>query len=309
MFDAYFVQQVVNGLSVGMVYALVAIGFTLIFGVLNVVNFAHGEMYTIGAFIGLVMITALSPPLWLAIVLALIAGGLAGIALERIAFKPFRRFVDEASIKSKAMRESTLLSSLAISIIIKEALQHIFGAEMQSIPQNYLLTASIPIGPLTFSSGQFIILGSSVIMLVSLQYLLYRTKIGLAIRAISNNPLGAQAVGINTDRTIIATFAVGSMLGGAAGLMVGLYYGAIFPSMGFTPGVKAFVAMVMGGLSSIPGAVICALILGVSETIATDFVSAGWSDMIAYGFLVLTLIFFPSGIFGAGRERVYDEPG
>ena len=304
MFDAYFVQQVVNGLSVGMVYALVAIGFTLIFGVLNVVNFAHGEMYTIGAFIGLVMITALNPPLWLAIVLALVAGGLAGIALERIAFKPFRRFADEASIKSKAMRESTLLSSLAISIIIKEALQHIFGAEMQSIPQHYLLTTSIPIGPLTFSSGQFIILGSSIVMLLSLQYLLYRTKIGLAIRAISNNPLGAQAVGINTDQTIIATFVVGSMLGGAAGLMVGLYYGAIFPSMGFTPGIKAFVAMVMGGLSSIPGAVVCALILGVSESIATDFVSAGWADLIAYSFLVIALILFPSGIFGAGRERV-----
>ena len=304
MFDAYFIQQVVNGLSVGMVYALIAIGFTLIFGVLNVVNFAHGEMYTIGAFIGLVMITALSPPLWLGILLALVAGGLAGIALERIAFKPFRRFVDEASIKSKAMRESTLLSSLAVSIIIKEALQHIFGAEMQSIPQSYLLTESIPIGPVTFSSGQFIILGSSIVMLLSLQYLLYRTKVGLSIRAISNNPLGAQAVGINTDRTIIATFAVGSMLGGAAGLMVGLYYGAIFPNMGFAPSIKAFVAMVMGGLSSIPGAVICALILGVSESIATDFISAGWSDMIAYSFLVLTLIFFPSGIFGAGRERV-----
>lgn len=304
MLDAYFLQQVVNGLSVGMVYALIAIGFTLIFGVLNVVNFAHGEMYTLGAFIGLVCIAAFGPPLWMAILLAMAAGGLGGVALERIAFKPFRRFTDEASIKSKAMRESTLLSSLAVSIIIKEGLQHIFGAEMQAIPQSYLLTQSISIGPLTFSSGQFIILGSSIVMLVSLQYLLFRTKIGLAIRAISNNPLGAQAVGINTDKTIIATFAVGSMLGGAAGLMVGLYYGAIFPSMGFAPSIKAFVAMVMGGLSSIPGAVICALVLGVSESIATEFIGSGWSDMVAYTFLVITLIFFPNGIFGAGRERV-----
>jgi len=304
MFDAYFLQQVVNGLSVGMVYALMAIGFTLIFGVLNVVNFAHGEMYTIGAFGGLIVITSLQPPLWVAILLALAAGGLAGIVLERIAFKPFRRFMDEASIKSKALRESTLLSSLAISIIIKEGLQHIFGAEMQAIPQEYLLTKSIQIGAITFSSGQFIILGSSIVMLVGLQYLLFRTRTGLAIRAISNNPLGAQAVGINTDKTIIATFAIGSMLGGAAGLMVGLYYGAIYPSMGFAPGIKAFVAMVMGGLSSIPGAVISALILGVSESVATDFVSSGWSDMIAYSFLVITLIFFPSGIFGSGRERV-----
>jgi len=302
--DAYFFQQIVNGLSLGMIYALVAIGFTLIFGVLNVVNFAHGEMYTIGAFAGIVLITAVGPPLWLAIVFALVAGGLAGIGLERIAFKPFRRFRDEASLKSKAMRESTLLSSLAVSIVIKELLQHIFGAEMQSIPQSYLLNQPIPIGPVTFSSGQFVILGASIVMLAGLQFLLFRTKVGLSIRAISNNPLGAQYVGINTDRTIIATFAVGSMLGGAAGIMVGLYYGAIFPAMGFMPGIKAFVAMVMGGLSSIPGAVVCALILGLAEGVSTDFVAAGWSDLIAYSFLVITLVFFPSGIFGVARERV-----
>ena len=302
--DAYFLQQIVNGLSLGMIYALVAIGFTLIFGVLNVVNFAHGEMYTVGAFAGLVFITAASPPIWLAIVIALIAGGLAGICLERIAFKPFRRFKDEASLKSKAMRESTLLSSLAVSIIIKELIQHIYGAEMQTIPQSYLLTQPIQLGPVTFTTGHVVILISSILMLGGLQYLLFRTRIGLSIRAIANNPLGAQSVGINVDRTIIATFAVGSCLGGAAGLMVGLYYGAIFPAMGFIPGIKAFVAMVMGGLSSIPGAVICALILGVAEGVGTDFVAAGWTDMIAYGFLVITLIFFPSGIFGAGRDRV-----
>jgi branched-chain amino acid transport system permease protein len=304
MFDVFLIQQVVNGLSVGMVYALIAIGFTLIFGVLNVVNFAHGEMYTIGAFAGLLLIHAMAPPLALAVLVALAAGGLAGMCLERVAFRPFRRFRDEASIKSKAMREATLLSSLAVSIVIKELLQHVFGAEMQSIPIEYLLNEPIPLGPLSFSSGQFLILGTSIVMLAALQFVLYRTKIGLAIRAISGNPLGAQAVGLDTSKTIVATFAVGSMLGGAAGILVGLYYGAIFPSMGFAPSVKAFVAMVMGGLSSIPGAVICALILGVSESIATDFLAQGWSDMIAYSFLVITLIFFPQGIFGGGRERV-----
>ncbi len=304
MFDAFFVQQLANGLSLGMVYALIAIGFTLIFGVLNVVNFAHGEVYTLGAFLGLVFIHALKPPLVLVIFVALAVGAVAGVALERTAFKPFRRFRDEASLKSRAMRESTLLSSLSLSIIVKELLQHFFGGEMQSIPQNYLLNAPVPIGPVSFSSGQFYILGASIVMLFALQYVLFHTKIGLSIRAISNNPLGAQYVGLNLDRTIIATFAVGSMLGGAAGILVGLYYGAIFPSMGFAPSVKAFVAMVMGGLSSIPGAVVCAIFLGVAESIATDFVSAGWSDMIAYSFLILTLIFFPNGIFGQGRERV-----
>jgi branched-chain amino acid transport system permease protein len=141
-------------------------------------------------------------------------------------------------------------------------------------------------------------------MLAGLQWMLYRTRTGLAIRAVSNNVLGAQFVGINTERAIVATFLVGSMLGAVAGIMVGLYDGSIFPYMGFGPAVKAFVAMVMGGLSSIPGAVISALILGVAESVATDFVSAGWKDLIAYGFLVVTLVFFPRGIFGYSRERV-----
>lgn len=302
--DSYFLMQIVNGLSAGMIYALIAIGFTLIFGVLNVVNFAHGEMYTIGAFAGLVFINSFNWPLAFVIVAALAAGGLAGILLERISFKPFRRFQDEASLKSRAMREATLLSSLAFSIIIKELIQHFFGAEMQTIPAQYLLNDPIPVGSLSFSTGQFLILGSSIVMLGGLQYVLYKTRIGLSIRAISNNPLGAKYVGLSVDRTIVATFAVGSMLGGVAGIMVGLYYGAIFPSMGFAPSIKAFVAMVMGGLSSIPGAVICALILGVCESLATDFMTQGWSDMVAYCFLILTLIFFPQGIFGARRERV-----
>lgn len=304
LMDVYILQQLVNGLSVGMIYALIAIGFTLIFGVLNVVNFAHGEIYTLGAFAGFVCIKFLGGPLLFIIAAALLIGGVAGIGLERLAFKPFRRFQDEASLKSRAMREATLLSSLAVSIIVKELVQHFFGAEMQTIPAQYLLNAPVPLGPLSFSVGQFLILGSSILMLAGLQFVLYRTRIGLSIRAISNNPLGAKYVGLSVDRTIIATFAVGSMLGGAAGIMVGLYYGAIFPSMGFSPSIKAFVAMVMGGLSSIPGAVICSLVLGVSESLATSVLAQGWSDMVAYGFLILTLIFFPQGIFGAGRERV-----
>jgi branched-chain amino acid transport system permease protein len=303
MIDSFLIQQVVNGLSIGMVYGLMAIGFTLIFGVLNVVNFAHGEIYMLGAFAGLLAITTFAPPLFLIILLVLIVGCLAGFGLERIAFRPFRRFRDEASMKSRAMREATLLSSLAVSIIVREVMVHLFGNEMQTIPQNFLLNQPIVLGSISFSSGQFITLGTSLLMLIALQYMLSRTRIGLAIRAISNNAMGAMSVGLNLDRTILATFGVGSMLGAVAGILVGLYYGAIFPNMGLSPAIKAFVAMVMGGLSSIPGAVICSLMLGVCESLATEFISAGWGDMIAYSFLVLTLIFFPQGIFGHGRER------
>ena len=304
MFDPYILQQLAIGVSLGMIYALMAIGFTLIFGVLNVVNFAHGEIYTIGAFAGLMAITAFAPPLIVVLLIALAAGALAGFGLERVAFKPFRRFSDEASMKSRAMREATLMSSLAMSIIARELLELIFGSQFQPVDLGYLINRRITLGPVTIVNGDVIIFAVTLTMLVGLQWLLKRSTIGLAIRAVSNNPLGAKYCGINVDRTIIFTFVIGSMMGALAGILVGLYYGAIYPAMGFTPGIKAFVAMVMGGLSSIPGAVICAMILGISESLATSFMPSAWADMVAYGFLLATLVFFPQGLFGTGRERV-----
>ncbi|MBC2858548.1 MULTISPECIES: branched-chain amino acid ABC transporter permease [Stappia] len=304
MIDPYYLQQLTIGISLGMVYALMAIGFTLIFGVLNVVNFAHGEVYTIGAFAGIMAIAAFGPPFLVIVFIVLAVGALAGFSLERVAFRPFRRFSDEASLKSRAMREATLMSSLAMSIIAREAMELLFGSEFQTIDISYLINKPISLGPVTIVNGDIIIFVVSVLMLGGLQWLLRYSSIGLSIRAVSNNPLGAKYVGINTDRTIVLTFVIGSMMGALAGILVGLYYGAVFPSMGFIPGVKAFVAMVMGGLSSIPGAVIAALVLGVAESLSTTFVSSVWADMVAYIFLIVTLVFFPQGLFGARRERV-----
>lgn len=304
MFDPYILQQITIGLSLGMIYALMAIGFTLIFGVLNVVNFAHGEVYMIGAYAGLLAIAAFGPPLLVVLFIALAAGALAGFGLERIAFRPFRRFSDEASLKSRAMREATLMSSLAMSIIAREAMELIFGSQFQPIELSHLINQRIELGPVTIANGDVIIFVVTVLMLGGLQWLLKYSPIGLSIRAVSNNPLGAKYCGINTDRTIVLTFVIGSGLGALAGILVGLYYGAIYPSMGFTPGIKAFVAMVMGGLSSIPGAVISALILGLSESLSTSFMPSVWSDLVAYAFLLATLIFFPQGLFGSRRERV-----
>ncbi len=300
----YYLQQLVIGLSLGMVYALVAIGFTLIFGVLNVVNFAHGEIYTIGAFAGLLIFVTFAPPLVVVLLIVLAVGALTGVGLERFAFKPFRRFSDEATLKSRAMREATLMSSLALSIVAREGIELFFGSQFQALPLSHMLNSPIKIGPVTIVDGDLIIFGTSFLMLAGLQFVLKYTSVGLSIRAVSNNALGARYVGINTDRTIAWTFAVGSGMGAVAGILVGLYYGAIFPAMGFTPGIKAFVAMVMGGLSSIPGAVICALIIGISEALSSIFVSSVWQDLVAYAFLIITLIFFPRGIFGGARERV-----
>jgi branched-chain amino acid transport system permease protein len=300
----YYLQQLAIGLSVGMIYALMAIGFTLIFGVLNVVNFAHGEVYTVGAFAGLLMITAIAPPLAAVILLVMAVGALTGVGLERLAFRPFRRFTDEASIKSRAMREATLMSSLALSIVAREGIELAFGSQFQTVPLKLLLNEPIKLGAVTITNGDVIIFVTSALMLAGLQYVLKHTRVGLSIRAVSNNALGARYVGIDTDRTIVWTFAVGSAMGAVAGILVGLYYGAIFPNMGFAPGVKAFVAMVMGGLSSIPGAVVCALIIGVAESMSTIFFPSVWQELVAYAFLIVTLIFFPRGIFGGARERV-----
>lgn len=304
MIDLYYVQQLVIGLSQGMIYALVAIGFTLIFGVLNAVNFAHSEVYTVGAVAGLFLIGASSPPLAAVILLVAVVGALAGLGLERVAFKPFRRFADEASLKSRAMRESTLMSSLAVSIIVREGLELAMGSQMQPVPASYLLNTPIVFAGITIVSGDIVIFGVSAVLLVGLQLLLKKTRMGLAIRAVSNNPLGAKYSGINVDRTIVSTFVLGSLMGAVAGLLVSLYYGSVYPSMGFAPGIKAFVAMVMGGLVSIPGAVACALILGVAESMATTFMPSAWADMVPYLFLIVTLVLFPRGLFGGGRERV-----
>lgn len=302
--DIFFLQQLLNGLSVGLVYALVAIGFTLIFGVLNVVNFAHGEIYMLGAYAGLLVIATGAPPFFAIILVAAAAGAALGFGLERLAFKPFRRFRDEASLKSKAVRESTLLSSLAVSIVVRELTEKVAGADMQVVPVRFRLQEPIEIGRLIVVDGQLWILGAAIVMFAALQFILFRTRVGLSIRAIASNPLGAQMVGINVDRTVIATFAIGSLMGAVAGILIGLYLADIQPQMGFGPGVKAFVAMVMGGLNSIPGAVACAIFLGVSEAVATEFIAQGWSELVAYFFLLVTLVFFPTGIFGGGRERV-----
>ncbi|HWQ62278.1 MAG TPA: branched-chain amino acid ABC transporter permease, partial [Negativicutes bacterium] len=223
----YFIQQFAIGLSVGMTYALMAIGFTLIFGVLNVVNFAHGEVYMVGAFAGLVAITSLAPPFVAVLLAALAAGAIVGVLLERLGFKPFRRFTDEAALKSRWMREATLMSSLALSIITREGMEILYGSRFQKVPLDWLINQPIDLGFVHIVNGDVIIFVVSAAMLIALQLILTRTRIGLSIRAVSNNALGARYVGINTDRTIIWTFVVGSALGAVAGILVGLYYGAI----------------------------------------------------------------------------------
>ena len=302
--EVVLLQSLVNGVSAGLNYALVAIGFTLIFGVLRAINFAHGEVYTIGAFAGLILINAFAPPLVAVVFFVAAVGAVSGWSLERIAFRPFRRSKDETSLRSPALREATLMSSLAVGIIIRELIELRFGGEMQPIPSNDLLNRPVVFDPVIIANGDIIVAVSAILMLGVLIYLFKRTTIGLSIRAVADDLTGALCTGVNANAVIVWTFVIGSSFGAVSGLLIGLYYGAIFPYMGFTPTLKAFVAMIMGGMSNITGAVVCALILGLAESFAAEFISTRWVDAIAYGLLLVTLIFFPRGLFSRGAERV-----
>ncbi len=302
MLDA-LLQDLVNGFSAGLCYALVAIGFTLIFGVLNAVNFAHSEVYMLGAFAGLFIALALSPPFVALLLMVAAVGAALGLGLERLAFRPLRRGRDEASLKSRALRESTLLSSLAVGIVVRELTEIAFGGDMQPIPDRLMINDPVPWGPVVFARGDFIIFGVAVVLLAGLQVLLRRTRVGLGIRAVSDDLLGALYAGVDADRVIMWTFAIGSAIGAVAGVLVGLYYGTIMPYMGFTPTLKAFVAMLMGGMTSIPGAVACAVLIGLCESFTTEFVSSRWVDMVPYTLLLLTLLVFPRGLFGRSVDR------
>ncbi|MBW7925237.1 MAG: branched-chain amino acid ABC transporter permease [Burkholderiaceae bacterium] len=298
MIDSFVLGQLAIGLSVGMTYAIVAIGLTLIYRVLLAVNFAHGEVYTLGAFATFIGATLLHLPLWVIVPAVLVVGGVTGALIERIAFRPFRKFTDEASLKSRAVREATLLSSFAVGLIVRELLDQVFHGEWLALPQEYLLGRPLDLGVISLSVGEAAIALISLAMLLGLQWLLHRTRMGIAIRAVSSNLIGAQISGIDINRVVLAVFVVGSVLGAVAGMVVSLAYGNVQSFMGLTMVIKAFVAMVIGGLTSLPGAVAAGILIGVAEATAGIFIPSAWTEMVAYAMLILTLLFLPRGLFG-----------
>ena len=302
MIDALQLGQLVIGVGVGLTYAVVAIGFTLIYRVLSAVNFAHGEVYTFGAFATLIGAATLGLSHWLIAPLVVAVGAAAGWLIERLAFRPFRRSNDEAYLKSRAVREATLLSSMALGIVSREALDQVFHGQWMAIPQAWMLNTPVMIGPLMMSDGELFIAAACVVLLVGLQLLLMRTRIGLAIRAVSSNLIGAQFAGVDINRVVVAVFVIGSILGAVAGMAVSLAYGSVQSAMGLTVVIKAFVAMVIGGLTSPPGAAVAAILIGVTESAAGLFLPSAWTEMVAYVLLIGTLLLFPRGLF-ARRAR------
>lgn len=285
-------QQIINGLTQGSIYSLIAIGFTLIFGVLGLVNFAHGEVYMMGAFLGFYLVTALKMPVFPALLLAMAGSAILGIIVELIAFRPLRKAPDVAP----------MVCTLGLSVVLQNAGMIAFGTETQGMPPDLFQFEFYPFLGAQISSIQLLIFGISLGLMVMLQLILYRSRTGKAIRATAQNKDVAQLMGVNINRVIAATFALGSALGGAAGVLVGIYYNAFYPTMGFLAGLKAFIATVFGGLTSVPGAVAGGLILGVVENLGAAYISSGYRDLIAFIILILVLLFKPSGLFGRNLQ-------
>ncbi len=282
-----FLQQLINGLSLGSVYALIALGYTMVYGIIGLINFAHCDIYMVGAYIGFFAATSLGLPFVPTLILAMVGSAVVGVLVERVAYRPLR----------KASSISLLITAMGVSLLLENGFNAVFSSTPRSYPHNILQQKNITLGPVHTDSLHLIILGVSVLLMILLQFIIYRTRIGKAMRATSADKDAAALMGINVDWVISVTFAIGSALAGAAGVLVGILYSSIDPYMGIQPGIKAFTAAVFGGIGLIPGAFLGGLMLGVIET----FVTAWYSPLAgAIGFIVLIaiLIVKPSGLLG-----------
>jgi branched-chain amino acid transport system permease protein len=282
-----FLEQFITSLVTGATYGLVAIGFNLIFGILGLIHFAHWEIYMFGAFMGLMAASFLKANLVVVLLAGMISAGVLGMIIEKIAFKPIRSQSTDVGF----------FASIAISIILQNVALKIWGTEWTPFPK-LISPGILSLGPIQVTKIQLVVLGVVILLLVGLRMVLYRTKIGVAVRAVTVNRNAATLMGINTDTTISISFGVASALAGAAGVIMGLYYNMVWPLMGGTTGLKAFIAVVIGGVGSLPGSVIGGVILGIAEGLGSAFISSTWRDGISFGVLVLVLLIRPAGLFG-----------
>jgi len=286
-----FLQQLLNGLSLGAIYALIALGYTMVYGVLRFINFAHADVFMVGAFIGYYAGRHVPEgTLWggLVVLAAAMAGcALLGMTIERLAYRPLRG----------AATLNVLITAIGVSLLLEYSGQVFFGATPRTFPAVFP-SANFELGGLVISSNQVVVIVVTTLLMVALEFIVHRTKIGTAMRAVSLNPRAAQLVGINNDVVITFTFGLGSALAGAGGILYALNYPSIDPLMGVMPGLKAFVAAVLGGIGNIPGAALGGLLLGIVETFVNGSQWSTYKDAIAFAVLILILLFRPAGLLG-----------
>jgi branched-chain amino acid transport system permease protein len=290
-----FIQQLINGISLGSIYALIALGYTMVYGIVKLINFAHGDVFMIGAFVGFYSITILHLGFFPALLLSMVVCAIFGVLIERIAYKPLRN----------ATRIAALITAIGVSLFIEYGTIYFRGAQPEAYPSDVLPSKNIDFLGITVNSQSLFIFAISVILMILLQFIVHKTKIGKAMRAVSYDADAAQLMGINVNNTISATFAIGSALAGAAGVIFGVYYIKIEPLMGIIPGLKAFIAAVLGGIGIIPGAMVGGLLLGIIESFVSALGFSLWRDGVAFVVLILILIFRPTGLLGKNiREKV-----
>ena len=296
-----FLQQVINGLVLGSFYALVALGYTMVFGVVKLLNFAHGELYMVGGFAGffaLSLVAGFLGPGWFgvaaAMLFAMIAVGFLGVVIQRVAYQPMLQ----------APRLSILITALAVSLVLQNAVLSLTNG--QYVPMGATLGfGGIRLGPVNISFNQMILVGVSAALMVGLELFISRTQYGRAMRAVSVDKDMCALMGIDVGRIITVTFFIGAALAAAAGTMAGSYFGSLWYFMGFLIGLKAFTAAVIGGIGSIPGAMLGGLILGVLESVGTTIpgVGSAWKDVFSFSVLILVLVFKPTGLLGKSEQE------
>ncbi len=296
-----FLQQIINGLSLGAIYALIALGYTMVYGVLRFINFAHSDVFMIGAYAGYYLAPKLGAGSLvggLAVLFAAMAVcALLGVIIEKLAYRPLR---NRSTL-------TVLITAIGMSLLIQNVAQNQklgFGPNPKAFPRLFPET-NLHFGPLVVSSNQLIVLGVTVVLLGALWWIVHRTRIGTAMRALSFNATAASLVGINNDAVISFTFALGSALAGAGGILYAMNYPSIDPLMGTLPGLKAFVAAVLGGIGNLPGAALGGLLIGMVETFVSGTRASTFRDAIAFAILILILLFRPAGLLGKVRvEKV-----
>lgn len=290
-----FLQQMINGLSLGSIYALIALGYTMVYGIIKLINFAHGDIYMLGAFTAFYATTFFHLNFFVALIIAMLLCGVLGVLIERIAYKPLRH----------ATRITALITAMGVSYVLEYTTQYFAGSEVKTFPTDLLENTAFSLGGVRITMMQIYIFVITIILMVLLTYIVNKTKMGRAMRAVSVDEDAAKLMGINVDTTISFTFFLGSCLAGVAGVLVGVYYNSINPLMGMTPGLKAFIAAVFGGIGNIPGAMIGGLFIGIAETLVTAYGSSLYKDAIVYVILILVLILKPDGLLGKNvKEKV-----
>ena len=288
-------QQLVNGLAVGSIYALIALGYTMVYGTIKLINFAHGDVYMMGAFIGYFAVMVLKMNVFVALLVAMVACAVSGVVIERVAYKPLR----------KSTRVAALITAIGVSYLLENAMSYFFGAESRPFPSDFGTETITLFGDVSVNGKQILIFGVTVVLMALLQFIVRYTKMGKAMRAVAVDEQAAQLMGIDVDGVISFTFALGSALAGIAGVLVGVYYNTISTTMGITVGLKAFVAAVLGGIGSIPGAMVGGYLIGLLETMVSFFGYSPYRDGVVYFLLFIILIVLPAGLFGKNvREKV-----